>query len=89
MDKTKLELLNISSDLRRAVMYYVNSTNPTYQDCVFLKNIVKNFPQLSSLDPEIKKYINISYLKDDSDLPKVKAESLLLSSLQLQSYLLN
>lgn len=89
MDKSKLELLNVSTDLLRAIDHYLNIQNPRYDNCQFLQNIVKNFPQLVKLDPNIKKYINLKSLQADSDPPRVKAEDLLLASVRLQSYIIH
>ena len=87
MDNSKLELLNICTDLKRSVMFLVRNQNNNPKDCVFLQNIIKNFPKLSKIDPNISKFIDINYLKDNKDLPNIKAESLLMQSLRLQHYL--
>ena len=87
MNRNTLQLLNIITDLRRALMEYVRKENATYSNSTFLKNIVDNFPQLNKIDPNISKYIDIKYLKNDTDLPKVKAENLLMMANRLQSYL--
>lgn len=87
MDNSKLELLNICTDLKRSVMFLVRNQNNNPKDCVFLQNIIKNFPKLSKIDPNISKFIDINYLKDNKDLPNTKAENLLMQSLKLQHYL--
>lgn len=88
MDKNYFELINIVGDLERSVIFYtLNSPNPKYKNCIFLKNIVKNYPNLIKIDSNISKFIDIDYLKKDIDLPKVKAENLLMQSLRLQRYL--
>ena len=87
MDSSKLELLNISTDLKRSVMFLVKSQDNNPKNCVFIQNILKNFPKLSKIDPKISQFIDIEYLKSDKDLPKVKAENLLMQSLKLQHYL--
>ena len=87
MDNSKLELLNICTDLKRSVMFLVRNQDNNPKKCVFLQNIIKNFPNLLKLDSNISKFIDIEYLKSDKDLPKVKAENLLMQSLNLQHYL--
>ncbi len=84
MDNSKLELLNICTDLKRSVMFLVRNQN---QNCIFLKNIIKNYPNLIKLDPYISKFIDINYLKNSSDSPNIKAENLLMQSIRLQNYL--
>lgn len=83
-----LELLNIVSDLHRAIMFYVTTSHPSYQKSIFLKNIVTNFPKLKKLDPKITQFIDINSLKSDRHPPRVKAEHMLLSANLLQNYLL-
>ena len=83
MDQSKIELLNLCTDLKRAAMALVNNQD----DSVFIQNILKNFSYLKKQDKEISKYINIKYLKNNSDSSKVKAENLLTQSLRLQHYL--
>ncbi len=88
MNPNHFELINIIGDLNRSVMFYTaDSMNPKYKNCIFLQNIVNNFPKLSKIDPKISKFINIDYLKKDTDLPKIKAENLLMASIKLQHYL--
>lgn len=88
MNKNFLELINIIGDLDRSVMYFaVDSKNPNSKDCTFIQNILKNFPRLKKIDPNISKFVDIEYLKSDKDLPKVKAENLLMQSIRLQNYL--
>jgi hypothetical protein len=87
MDNSKLELLNICTDLKRAVMFLVRNQNNNSKDCVFIQNILKNFPQLLKIDPNISKFIDINYLNNNNDLPNIKAENLLMQSLKLQHYL--
>ena len=87
-NKDYLELMNIVGDLKRSVMFYaLYSQNPKYNNCIFLKNIVKNYSNLIKIDSNISKFIDINYLKKDIDPPKVKAENMLMSSIQLQHYL--
>jgi hypothetical protein len=87
-NKDYLELTNIVGDLKRSVMFYaLNSQNPKYKNCIFLKNIVKNYPKFIKIDSNISQFIDINYLKDDKDLPKIKAENLLMQSIRLQHYL--
>jgi hypothetical protein len=83
MDKSKLELLNVCTDLKRAVIQIVNNKN----DSIFIKNILKNYSNLKKIDPNISKFIDINYLKNNSDSPKIMAENLLLQSVRLQHYL--
>lgn len=80
----RLELMNIVGDLQRSIMFLVRNQS---QDCIFLKNIIKNYPNLIKLDPNISKFIDINYLNNNSDLPNIKAENLLLQSIRLQNYL--
>lgn len=88
MNHKHLELINIIGDLERSVMFYaVDSINPKYKNCIFLQNIIKNYPNLVKIDPKISKFIDINYIKKDIDPPKVKAENLLMQSLRLQHYL--
>jgi len=87
MDNSKLELLNICTDLKRAVMFLVRNQNNNLKDCIFLQNIIKNYPKLIKTDPNISKFIDINYLKNNKDLPNIKAENLLMQSLKLQHYL--
>lgn len=88
MNQKQLELLNIVTDLRRALMdYALTPQKASYQNSPFLQNIVKNFPRLQKLDPAISEFVDINYLQDDSDPPLIKAESLLLSSNLLLHYL--
>lgn len=87
MDNSKLELLNICTDLKRSVMFLVRSQDNNPKDCTFIQNILKNFPRLKKIDPNISKLVDIEYLKSDKDLPKVKAENLLMQSIRLQNYL--
>jgi len=87
MDNSKLELLNICTDLKRSVMFLVRNQNNNLKDCVFLQNIIKNYPNLIKIDPNISKFIDIDYLKKDIDLPELRAENLLMQSLRLQHYL--
>lgn len=85
MDKSRLELLNVCTDLKRAVMFLVRNKNT--QECIFLKNIINNYPNLIKIDSNIPKFIDINYLKNNKDLPEVKAEYLLMQSIRLQNYL--
>ena len=83
MKQSKLELLNICTDLKRAAMSLVNNQN----DSVFIQNILDNFSKSQKLDKNISNFIDIKYLKNNSDSPKIKAEKLLTQSLRLQHYL--
>ena len=83
MNQSKLELLNISTDLKRAAMALISNQN----DSIFIQNILNNFPRLQKIDKNISAFINIDYLKNKSDPPKIKAENLLTQSLRLQHYL--
>lgn len=87
MDNSKLELLNISTDLKRSVMFLVKSQNNNPKDCVFIQNILKNFPKLIKFDPQISKIIDINYLQSNKDNANTKAEFLLMQSNKLQHYL--
>jgi len=87
MDNSKLELLNICTDLKRSVMFLVRNQNNNLKDCIFLQNIIKNYPKLVKIDPNLSKFIDINYLKNNKDLPNIKAENLLMQSLKLQHYL--
>lgn len=87
MDNSKLELLNISTDLKRSVMFLVRSQDNDPKNCVFIQNILNNFPKLTKIDPKISEIVDIKYLKSNSDKASVKAEFLLMQSLKLQHYL--
>ncbi len=85
MNQNKLELLNIVTDLRRIVAHYTgtegNKQNPS------LKNLIESWPRLKKIDPNIENYLDINYLKKNSDPLLIQAENLLTSSLRLQHYL--
>ncbi len=83
MNKSTLELLNISTDLKRAAMALINQ----HDDSVFIQNILNNFSNFQKLDKNISKFVDTKYLKNNSDSPKIKAENLLTQSLRLQHYL--
>jgi hypothetical protein len=87
MDNSKLELLNISTDLKRSVMFLVRSQDNNPKNCVFIQNILNNFPKLIKIDPEISEIVDINYLQNKTDKANVKAEFLLMQSLRLQHYL--
>lgn len=88
MNKNYFELINIIGDLDRSVMYYAtDSQNPNYRDCTFIQNLIKNYSNLVKIEPKISQFIDINYLKSDKDLPKVKAENLLMQSIRLQNFL--
>jgi hypothetical protein len=87
MDNSKLELLNISSDLKRSVMFLVKSQDNNPQNCVFIQNIIKTFPKLVKIDPKISEIVDIDYLQSKKETANVKAEYLLMQSLKLQHYL--
>jgi len=88
MNTNYFELINIIGDLNRSIMFYtIDSPKPKYKNCIFLQNIIKNYPNLIKIDKNISKFIDIKYLKSDKDLPKVKAENLLMQSIRLQNYL--
>ena len=87
MDSSKLELLNICTDLKRSIMFLVRSQDNNPKNCVFIQNILKNFPKLTKIDPKISEIVDIKYLKDTKDTANIKAEFLLMQSLKLQHYL--
>lgn len=87
MDNSKLELLNISADLKRSVMFLVRSQDNNPKNCVFIQNILNNFPKLIKIDPKISEIVDIKYLQNNTDKANVKAEFLLMQSLKLQHYL--
>ncbi|MEI8067676.1 MAG: hypothetical protein WCG91_01850 [Candidatus Shapirobacteria bacterium] len=87
MDNSKLELLNISTDLKRSVMFLVRNQDNNPKNCIFIQNILKNYPKLIKIDPKISEIIDIKYLKNTKDKANVKAEFLLMQSLKLQHYL--
>ena len=87
MDNSKIELLNISTDLKRSVMFLVRTQDNNPKSCVFIQNIVNNFPKLVKIDPKISKIVDIKYLQSNKDSANVKAEFLLMQSLKLQHYL--
>ncbi|MFA6185024.1 MAG: hypothetical protein WCT51_03165 [Candidatus Shapirobacteria bacterium] len=87
MDNSKLELLNICTDLKRSVMFLVKSQDNDPKNCVFIQNILKNFPKLSKNNPQISKIIDINYINSNIDSANTKAEFLLMQSLKLQHYL--
>jgi len=88
MNKTQLDLLNLVTDLKRAVNYYVNSPRPNFSDCIFLKNFIKKFPKLAKHDPKIANFVDLGHIKTDHQSPQEKAEYLLMYSNCLQNYLL-
>lgn len=83
MNQSTLELLNVSTDLKRAAMALVSHQNGS----VFIQNILNNFPNLQKLDKNISTFVDINYLKNNLDSPEIKAENLLTQSLRLQHYL--
>ena len=83
MNKSTLELLNVSTDLKRAAMALINK----HDDSIFIQNILNNFPNLQKLDKNISTFVDINYLKNNLDSPEIKAENLLTQSLRLQHYL--
>lgn len=87
MDNSKLELLNICTDLKRSVMYLVKSQDNNPKNCVFIQNILKNYPNLIKIDPKISEIIDIDYIKNNKDSANVEAEFLLMQSNKLQHYL--
>lgn len=82
------DLLNIIGDLHRSIFNYATQPSASFNQDVFLQNIIHNFPNLIKLNPKIEQFINIKYLQTDTDPPKIKAEKLLMMANQLQSYLL-
>ena len=87
MDNSKLELLNISTDLKRSVMFLVRTQDNNPNNCIFIQNILNNFPKLIKIDPKISKIVDINYLQSNKDSANIKAEYLLMQSLKLQHYL--
>jgi hypothetical protein len=87
MDNSKLELLNISADLKRSVMFLVRTQDNNPKNCVFIQNILNNFPKLIKIDPKISNFVDIKYLQSNKDSADIKAEYLLMQSLKLQHYL--
>lgn len=87
MNNSKLELLNLVTDLKRSVMFLVRSKDNNPKNCVFTQNILKNYPKLKKIDPQISKIIDIKYIESSKDSAHVKAENLLMQSLKLQHYL--
>ena len=87
MDNSKLDLLNISADLKRSVMFLVRTQDNNPKNCIFIQNILNNFPKLIKIDPKISKIVDIEYLQSNKDTANVKAEYLLMQSLKLQHYL--
>ncbi len=85
MDQKKLELLNIVTDLRRIVSHHTGP-KPTKKN-PSLKNLIDSWPRLKKLDPNIQDYLDINYLKKNSDPFHIQAEHLLTSSLRIQHYL--
>lgn len=83
MDKNQVELLNIYTDLRRAILELVDNSSSD----IFVQNIMKRLPKLIQIDPNITNYININQLINSSLSPRLKAEHLLMMSLRLQHYL--
>ena len=83
MDQSRIELLNICTDLKRAAMALINE----HDDSIFIQNILNNFSNLQKIDKNISTIIDIDYLKNNLDSPKIKAENLLTQSLRLQHYL--
>ncbi len=83
MNKSTLELLNVSTDLKRAAMALINKRD----DSIFIQNILNNFSNLQKLDKNISTFVDINYLKNNLDSPEIKAENLLTQSLRLQHYL--
>lgn len=83
MNKSTLELLNISTDLKRAAMALINKGD----DSIFIQNILNNFSNLQKFDKNISTFVDINYLKNNLDSPEIKAENLLTQSLRLQHYL--
>lgn len=82
------DLLNIIGDLHRSIFNYATQPAASFDQDTFLQNIIRNFPELTKLDPKIEQFVNIRYLQTDTDPPKIKAEKLLMMANQLQSYLL-
>jgi hypothetical protein len=85
MDQNKLELLNIVTDLRRIVAHCIGP-QPQNSD-PFRQNLISSWPKLKKLDPGIEKYLDINYLKKNSDPYLIQAEHFLTASLRLQHYL--
>lgn len=82
------KVLNLIGDLDRTIIFYAQDPNPSYKNCLWLQNITRNLPELSKIDPELSKLINLKYLQSDSDPPLVKAERLLMMSHYLYNHLI-
>lgn len=82
---SKLELLNIVTDLKRAVRFMVRTPN---QKCFWIENLINNYPSLIKIDPNISKIIDLNSLSNNSLPPLEKAEYLLMMANKLQHYLL-
>lgn len=87
MDKDKIELFNVCSDLRRAIIDLTSDLSQSSSDNQFVQNIINNFPRLIKIDPNISSYINPSQLKNNHLPNRLFAENLLMVSLRLQNYL--
>jgi len=80
----KLELLNIVSDLKRAVRFIVRYPN---SDCFWLNNILNNYLIYIKIDPNIEPYLNKKLLTNSTIPPLEKAEYLLMMANRLKYYL--
>lgn len=89
MDRNKLELLNLCTDLRRAILILADGSLSASPNNIFIQNILKNLSHLQQIDPNIEKYINPSRLQNYSLPNRLFAEKLLMMSIELQHYLSN
>ena len=89
IDRNIERIKNLVGDLQRAIMFYAQDPAPSYQNCLWLKNITRDLPDLSKIDPKLREFIDLTYLRSDSDPPLIKAEKLLMMSQRLQQYLFN
>jgi len=87
MDRDKIELFNICSDLRRAIIDLTSNSSQLPSNNIFIQNIINNFSHLNKIDPNISTYLNLSQLKDNSLPNRLFAENLLMISSRLQHYL--
>ncbi|MFA5827990.1 MAG: hypothetical protein WC841_01325 [Candidatus Shapirobacteria bacterium] len=87
MDRDKIELFNVCSDLRRAIIDLTSNPTQSPENNHFIQNITNNFPRLIKIDPNISHYIKPSQLKNDHLPNRLFAENLLMASLRLQRYL--
>ena len=82
------KVLNLIGDLDRTIMFYAQDPNPSYKNCLWLQNIIRNLSELSKTNPKLSEIIDQKYLRSDSDPPLIKAERLLMTSHYLYNYLI-